>query len=886
MSTVYSNFRYPLLTLLCGLFAISSYAQPKIDLPVCSGTGVDTRTNIPMHSGATGIIYALATSGTIYKIDPKVGDTAIATSISVPANAKGLAVSRNLNGGAITPTYYTVVQIGTFKYLHYYNGIAGWVNTGFVLNADNIAAGGGFIYGIDCSSGLVFRSTGTAAPSIVTTIGAIGSCDLSVDCNGNFTVIKQSDSVITKYSATGAVIRKDTMAGAYAAGAGGFAVLGNGNEFYYDGADGKLYRGVYGGVPYAAFPRVIFTAVSTKTPFATLPIDDFGSCGENGVGAGIYATDTIRLCQAGGGAAQNVSLNIPPSNGTPNWRVASGPAVLSSATNTSVIVSNLSASVASVILHNDPDCANNNTLIDTTVITIAGATVDAGPDITLFGCGNYQDTLHATLKDTSVGISFAYEWSPAATILNPTQLTLNPVIFPKKTTVYTLEVTTLAGCSFKDSVKVTVIDSTPKANFQFLIKLGCEEDTVQFFNTSTPINGIDSVAWDFADSAGNNNQYYYSNAVSPRHIFKDQGIYPVLLLVKNKYCFDTIRKSVNVLHPLVARFTVSDSTACSNKLITFTDGSIAPPPPPGGTKTTYTYKFGDGLTSNLSNPTHNYTRSGVYVATLTLQNYLGCKDSAKRTIVIDSLPFVRILSADTVVCQGQKVNLKADYLTVGNTGISVSLGDGTVFQNTPDVSYAYVEPGTYNVTLTANYRYCPPASISYPFTVRPFPGVNLGPDTILCPYGAPVVLSDRTNLGNTDAQYLWSTGETTPAITARNIGTYWARVSLKGCVATDSIVVNKDCYIDIPNAFTPNDDGQNDYFLPRQFLSRSIGTFKMKIFDRWGQQIFESVRIDGRGWDGKFNGVNQPTGVYVYQIDVTFENGAAEHYTGNVTLLR
>ena len=159
-------------------------------------------------------------------------------------------------------------------------------------------------------------------------------------------------------------------------------------------------------------------------------------------------------------------------------------------------------------------------------------------------------------------------------------------------------------------------------------------------------------------------------------------------------------------------------------------------------------------------------------------------------------------------------------------------------------------------------------------------------DTVLCPNGSPIVLSDRRNINNPAAKYLWNTGETTPSIVAKDIGTYWSRVTIGGCTDTDSLLVNKDCYVDIPNSFTPNGDGMNDFFLPRQFLSRSLNSFKLSIFNRWGQIIYESSTLNGRGWDGKFNDKDQPVGVYVYIIDVSFDNGVKEHYTGNVTLLR
>lgn len=60
----------------------------------------------------------------------------------------------------------------------------------------------------------------------------------------------------------------------------------------------------------------------------------------------------------------------------------------------------------------------------------------------------------------------------------------------------------------------------------------------------------------------------------------------------------------------------------------------------------------------------------------------------------------------------------------------------------------------------------------------------------------------------------------------------------------------------------------------------------MQIHNRWGQVVFETSNIDGRGWDGRFNGKEQPQGVYVYQIEITLENGRHETYQGNVTLLR
>jgi gliding motility-associated-like protein len=98
--------------------------------------------------------------------------------------------------------------------------------------------------------------------------------------------------------------------------------------------------------------------------------------------------------------------------------------------------------------------------------------------------------------------------------------------------------------------------------------------------------------------------------------------------------------------------------------------------------------------------------------------------------------------------------------------------------------------------------------------------------------------------------------------------------------------VANDCYINIPNAFSPDGDGSADYFLPRQALSKGVAKFNMNIYNRWGQLLFTSNSISGRGWDGKYNNEPQDLGVYVYLVDVTFIDGTSEKYQGNLTLLR
>jgi gliding motility-associated-like protein len=117
-------------------------------------------------------------------------------------------------------------------------------------------------------------------------------------------------------------------------------------------------------------------------------------------------------------------------------------------------------------------------------------------------------------------------------------------------------------------------------------------------------------------------------------------------------------------------------------------------------------------------------------------------------------------------------------------------------------------------------------------------------------------------------------------------GTYYATVKIGGCSATDSVVVDNNCFVNLPNCFTPNGDGVNDYFNPRDYFQKGLKSFVLTVYNRWGQVIFETDATDGRGWDGKFNNTTQPAGVYIYNIDAQFVDGQKLNKHGNLTIIR
>jgi gliding motility-associated-like protein len=93
-------------------------------------------------------------------------------------------------------------------------------------------------------------------------------------------------------------------------------------------------------------------------------------------------------------------------------------------------------------------------------------------------------------------------------------------------------------------------------------------------------------------------------------------------------------------------------------------------------------------------------------------------------------------------------------------------------------------------------------------------------------------------------------------------------VTGRNCIAADTINVKLTHYqyLYIPTAFSPNHDGNNDYF---RVKSTGINQFKMSIYNRWGELIFVGAN-PGDGWDGRFKNVLQLAGTYVYMIEYAY----------------
>ena len=226
----------------------------------------------------------------------------------------------------------------------------------------------------------------------------------------------------------------------------------------------------------------------------------------------------------------------------------------------------------------------------------------------------------------------------------------------------------------------------------------------------------------------------------------------------------------------------------------------------------------------------------------------GLTTSDSITVYIVTPPVVS-LGNDTTICEGSSVELNASN---PNSTYAWSTGEtAAVIFATANQSY----------WVTADNGGCI-ASDTMNLTVLPNPPVELEPETTFCPEDPNPLMLDA----GSGASYLWlPTGETTKTVLVQGPITYTVTViHANGCQATAGISISESCppLIFIPTAFTPNQDGLNDYFIP--FLAHTV-SFEISIFNKWGNRVYSNDNMRN-GWDGTYKNHPAPAGIYVYEI--------------------
>jgi gliding motility-associated-like protein len=197
-----------------------------------------------------------------------------------------------------------------------------------------------------------------------------------------------------------------------------------------------------------------------------------------------------------------------------------------------------------------------------------------------------------------------------------------------------------------------------------------------------------------------------------------------------------------------------------------------------------------------------------------------------------------------------------------------------------DLGSPILNGGTHAITLQINTLQCGIFSDYTNVQVWNYPKFTL-PDTyIICPDNN----YQLTAFADFEfVTYNWNNGST-QSITSYTSQYPYATclADIKGCSWTDTMRIISNCNFNIPNAFTPNNDGLNDLFYP--IVDPDIkGIFR--IYSRWGEKVFETTDLN-QGWDGTFKGQDCQPGVFVHYLYIYDIANSTDIIKGNVTLIR
>ncbi len=293
----------------------------------------------------------------------------------------------------------------------------------------------------------------------------------------------------------------------------------------------------------------------------------------------------------------------------------------------------------------------------------------------------------------------------------------------------------------------------------------------------------------------------------------------------------------------------------------------------GGSGTiTYSWSGGAG-----SNPTASNLSAGTYTVTAT--DGTGCSNSITVTI---TQPAAIVVSVSTTPATCGNSDGTATVNASGGNGVLSPVWNTSATNS----SITGLAAGTYSVTIT-DASGCTATSSGTVGVTGSLSGVSAGTDvTILS--GTNTVLNGSVPAG---ATILWtpSTGLSCttcedPTASPTQTTTYIITATQSGCSGSDTVTVFVDIVcgeLFVPNAFSPNEDGQNDFLY---VMGNCITNLEFFIYDRWGEKVFET-KDAAYGWDGTYRGKKMDAAVFVYYLTATV-NGQEVTKQGNITLIK
>jgi gliding motility-associated-like protein len=421
---------------------------------------------------------------------------------------------------------------------------------------------------------------------------------------------------------------------------------------------------------------------------------------------------------------------------------------------------------------------------------------------------------------------------------------------------------------------------TPQAQFTADQTSGCAALEITFDNTSTT---TDSFLWDY----GNGN--VDSTTINPTITYIHPGVYDVYLYVTDSICLitDTALVTITVFDSL--QIDVPNTIQlCTPVEISLTGNSF-------GTADQFIWssnnQFTDQLNTSLNDSTLTITPQGSTVYYFQVAN-ADC--SIYDSVIVEFTSSSLLFTGDTTLCAGEQTQITVTnqnpsinftYSWSPNSIIASQPNATTVIVNPPTTQYLYITASASNGCLIEDSILITASNLGN------IPVVATASEYIVIE-GTTVTLTGTPSAGYTTT---WTpiTGVTNPSIaqTTANMTTttlFNYTVTDGICTKSDTVLVKVlefvcgDPFIFIPNAFSPNKDGNNDILYVRGIL---VDQMTFRVFDRWGEMVFESTS-PSVGWDGSFKGKLCDPDVYDYYLDVTCIDGQKNLIKGNITLLK
>jgi gliding motility-associated-like protein len=405
---------------------------------------------------------------------------------------------------------------------------------------------------------------------------------------------------------------------------------------------------------------------------------------------------------------------------------------------------------------------------------------------------------------------------------------------------------------------------------------GCTATGVHYIDRTTSYQNaaITQALWSFGDGITS------STIGSVNYSYAFPGTYTVYLKVTDANgCTDSVIHYINVaVSPVVEAG--NDTLVCAGSSFKLNATGAQ----------TYDWQNNADLScTNCANPIATPTATTSYYVTGTSN---GCSVTDTLNVTVQQKEFLTVQPNTYSICAGDSVALH----TSGTHIYRWSPTNTLVKPNTRN-PIAFPGVNTNYTVIGKDSNNCFEDSATVEVTVHSMPTVNIVDSIVQLLVGSSYTI--LTSLSD-DAKVLQWSPQTDlscyncaePVATVNKTTTYTLTgTTAYGCSSTDAITITAVCNgqsFYLPNTFSPNNDGMNDYFYPR---SASAFTIKsLSVFNRWGQLVFQNQNFASNnasaGWNGKFNNNDLAADVYIYVMQIECADGEKAIKKGNITLLR